>query len=367
LNNLLAPIVMGVDLIRQIDSSGKLTRVLENIERSATRGTELVRQVLSFARGAAGARVPLHVSDTVREIESIVHDTFPKNIVFRKDLAPDEWHVSGDPTQLNQVLLNLCVNARDAMPDGGRLFVRTRNEVIDEHYASMNRDVVPGRYVVTEVSDTGHGMPKEVFDRIFEPFFTTKDVRTGTGLGLSTVIGIVRSYGGFVHVYSEVGNGTTFKIALRAQEDGAGTAVAAEKHDLPPRGNGELILIVDDESSILSVTSQTLEAFGYRTITAEDGAEGIAQYAQRRDEIAVVLTDMMMPVMDGVALINAVRRINPAAKIIAASGQAANARLARAASAGVTDFLAKPYTADALLRRIHSALNAPTGGVTDSP
>jgi PAS domain S-box-containing protein len=367
LNNLLAPIVMGVDLIRQIDSSEKLKRVLENIERSATRGAELVKQVLSFARGADGARVPLHLSDTVREIASIVHDTFPKNIVLRTDLAPDEWQVSGDPTQLNQVVLNLCVNARDAMPDGGRLIVRTYNEVIDEHYASMNRDVAPGRFVVTEVSDTGHGMPKEILDRIFEPFFTTKDVRTGTGLGLSTVIGIVRSYGGFVHVYSEVGNGTTFKIALPAQDSGAETAAAQEQRDPPPRGHGELILIVDDETSILSVTSQTLEAFGYRAITAEDGAEGIALYAQRRDEIAVVLTDMMMPVMDGMALISAVKRINPAAKIIAASGQIANAKIARAASAGVTDFLAKPYTADALLRRIHSALNAPSGGVTDSP
>ncbi len=356
LNNVLAPIIMGTELIRQLDSSDRVRLVLESIERSASRGTNLVRQVLAFARGVEGQRATLHPRDTVREIESIVHNTFPKNIIPSVDIDPAEWTIVGDTTQLSQVVLNLCVNARDAMPDGGRLTISTRNEVIDAQYAAMYPGATPGRYVIIDVADTGAGIPRDILDRIFEPFFTTKDLRTGTGLGLSTVLGIVRSHGGFVAVRSEVGEGSVFSIALPAGRES--TAVAPEFVPSEPvaNGHGETILVVDDEPSILTVMTQTLETYGYQVMVAEDGVQAIALYARHRDRIALVITDMMMPGMDGPALATALKRIDPGVRIIAASGLNSSANVARAEAAGVTEFLTKPYSADMLLRKLSELL-----------
>ena len=357
LNNLLAPIMMGAGLIRQFSPNQDILTVVQNIERSARRGADLVRQVLSFARGVECARVIIQLDHIIREIESIVVNTFPKNITFERDVPGVLPMILGDPTQLNQIVLNLCVNARDAMPDGGHLVVSGRHVVIDEQYAVMNKGVVPGGYVVLEVTDNGSGMPKAIVDRIFEPFFTTKELGKGTGLGLSTLLGIVRSHGGFVNVYSEVGRGSTFKVYLPVPQDQQTAVLPAPGTETLPRGQGELILLVDDEISILSITRQTLETFGYRVITAEDGAQAIGLYAQSRAEIAVVITDIMMPVMDGPALIAAIRRVNPAARIIAASGLNANGNVARATHAGVKHFLAKPYTADAMLALLRDVLS----------
>ncbi len=242
------------------------------------------------------------------------------------------------------------------MVDGGLIKVEVANVEIDAQYAVMNRELSPGRYVCIRVTDTGCGMPQEVIDRIFEPFFTTKELGKGTGLGLSTVLGIVRSHGGHVTVYSELGKGSTFKVYLPAQAAGASPQTGVETVPSMPRGNGELIMVVDDEASILAITRQTLEAFGYRVITAEDGARAVAHYATHRTEIALVLTDMMMPVMDGPALIVALRRINPSVAIIAASGLTANGNIARVSGAGVSHFLAKPYSADAMLGLIRRVL-----------
>jgi CheY-like chemotaxis protein len=208
--------------------------------------------------------------------------------------------------------------------------------------------VTPGKYVLLQVVDNGTGIPKEAIERIFEPFFTTKEIGKGTGLGLSTVLGIVRSHGGFVNVYSEPGQGTTFKVYIPAQLEGVVVEPARIAEGLP-RGNGELILVVDDEAAIRDITKQTLETFGYRVATAEDGAEAIGMYAADRTAFAVVITDMMMPVMDGLSLIAALKRISPEVRIIAASGLNANANLAKATSAGVKGFLAKPYSADTML------------------
>ena len=357
LNNLLAPITMGVDLLKLFDPPPRSLPVIENIERSARRGTELVKQVLSFARGVEGARVALQVRHILNEVESIAVNTFPKNITVETRLPRDLWPVLADPTQLNQVVMNLCVNARDAMPDGGRLELVAGNTELDAQYAAMNRGMVPGRYVLIQVTDTGTGMPREIIDRIFEPFFTTKELGKGTGLGLSTVLGIVRSHGGFVNVYSEVGRGSTFKVYLPAQAADAGTAADGHVGEALPRGNGELILVVDDETSILDITKQTLLAFGYRVLTAGDGAQAISLYALQRDEVALVLTDMMMPVMDGTALIRALQRINPKVRVIAASGLRGNQDVAHATSAGVKHFLPKPYSADMLLQLINQVLH----------
>jgi CheY-like chemotaxis protein len=333
--------------------------VLDTIERSARRGTELLKQVLSFARGVAGERVAVHPGLVIREIEGIMRNTFPKNIVFEAQIAKDVWAVSGDPTQLNQVLLNLCVNARDAMPDGGKLAIVARNAEVDAQFAALNRGATPGRHVILEVTDTGCGIAREHINRIFDPFFTTKESGKGTGLGLSTTLGIVRSHGGFLNVQSEPGQGSTFSVYLPAlQEAAPAAAPAAPVRDLP-RGNGELVLVVDDEANVLGITRDTLEAFGYRVLTAADGAQAVALYAAQRPEVALVVTDMMMPVMDGSALAAALRRIDPGVRIIGISGLSTHADAARGASGGMEHFLAKPFTAEDLLRYVAKVLAQP--------
>lgn len=361
LNNLLAPITMGVDLLKNMGPDESGDQVLATIEQSARRGADLVKQVLSFARGVEGARVSVHVGHLIRELEAIVVNTFPKNIRLEARVASDLWLVPGDPTQLQQVLLNLCVNARDAMPAGGAITVRASNLEIDRQYAVMNRSVTPGRYVIIAIVDTGSGIAPEVIERIFEPFFTTKAVGQGTGLGLSTAQGIVRSHGGFMDVKSAPGRGSTFTIYLPAQEASAHTAVphpvASENQT---RGQGELVLVVDDEASIVEITRQTLEANGYRVLTAEDGAQAVGIYAMHRDEIAVVLTDMMMPVMNGSALISALQRLDPKVRIVGASGFNSRGKTGQSAPEGIKYFLTKPYTAASMLTALREALDSPS-------
>lgn len=349
LNNLLSPIVMGIGMLKQLDCRPDVLDTIDNIERSARRGADLVKQVLSFARGVDVARVTLHLDDILGEIESIVKTTFPKNIVFEWECPASLWPVVGDPTQINQVLLNLCLNARDALPNGGRLTISVRNSEVDEQYAVMNRGAKAGSYVLLEVSDTGGGIPHEIIDRIFEPFFTTKELGKGTGLGLSTALGIVRSHGGFLNVYSEIDKGSTFKVYLPVVGDALPSRTSNEQDGVLPRGQGELLMVVDDDTAILDIMKKTLEFFGYRVIVAQDGARAVGLYALNRAEVAVVLTDMMMPVMDGPALIAALRHIDPKVRIIAASGLNATSNIARAAQVGVNHFLGKPYSAEVLL------------------
>ena len=350
LNNLLMPIMMGVDLLKRLKPDEQELKVIRQIERSAKRGSSLVKQMLSFALGVDGSRVAVHVGDVVAEVQSIAENTFPKNVRFESDLPEDIWPILGDPTQVHQVLLNLCVNARDAMPGGGQLSVSARNADLDAQYAAMHGGAAAGKYVLIRVADNGAGMTKEVLDRIFEPFFTTKDLGKGTGLGMSTTLGIVRSHGGFVQISSELGKGSSIDVYLPATTEAA-TKSIERKGEMLPFGNGETIMVVDDESSILDITRQTLESFGYKVITAEDGAEAIAIYALHHSEIAVVLTDMMMPVMDGAALVAAMRRIVPDVKVLIASGQAA-----KVANVNVQHVLSKPYSAGLLLRTLSDLL-----------
>jgi CheY-like chemotaxis protein len=251
----------------------------------------------------------------------------------------------------------LCVNARDAMPNGGTLSLTVENAEIDANYASMNIDAKPGRYVKISVADTGSGIPPDILDKIFEPFFTTKELNRGTGLGLSTVLAIVKSHEGIVNVYSELGRGTSFNVYLPAIATSATDRSEQTEPDSLPRGNGEMILVVDDETSILTITSQTLEAFGYRVMTAADGAEAVALYARHQNEIAVVLTDMMMPVMDGPAMIHALMRLNPAVKIVGSTGLNAAGGAPRASTVGMKHFLTKPFTARVLLKTMRTVLD----------
>jgi two-component system, cell cycle sensor histidine kinase and response regulator CckA len=353
LNNILTPIMLSIDMLKGLMKDDHSKSIIETIEMSARRGSDIVQQVLSFARGMEGQRIVIQPKYLLKDIEHIVNDTFPKDIRLEMQLPHDTWTIIGDPTQVQQILLNLCVNARDAMPNGGPLTIKTENCLADEHYVAMNKQAKPGSYVAISVTDVGVGIPAEIIGNIFEPFFTTKDLGKGTGLGLSSVKAIVKNHGGFINVYSEPGRGTTFKVYLPAQTSGVEVPVEGAKEDnLLPRGSGETILVVDDEASILSITSETLQTFGYNVMTANNGAEAVAIYAQQKRKIAIILTDLSMPVMDGRATIYAMLKINPKAKIVAMSGMDEADSVAKASTAGIKHFISKPYTATTLLKTL---------------
>jgi two-component system, cell cycle sensor histidine kinase and response regulator CckA len=300
-----------------------------------------------------GTPTSTQVTHLIAEIQKIIRQTFPKNIDLSLDLAPSLRLIAADATTLHQVFMNLCVNARDAMPSGGQLSIKTENLILDDNYARMNLDAQAGPYVVVTVADTGTGIPAAIIDRIFDPFFTTKDIGKGTGLGLSTVIGIVKSHQGFINVYSEVGKGTRFKVYLPATEMAESEVVVEEA---PPIGHGELILVVDDETAIQEITQVTLEAHGYAVITASDGIEAIALYAERKHEIGVILLDWMMPSLDSATTMRTLLKLNPQARIIAMSGLATNESVTKTMKEGVQAFLAKPFTASELLNTLAAIL-----------
>ncbi len=348
LNNVLAPIIMSCELLQMEAGNAGTRDMVEMIKRSAQRGTDLVKQILSFARGVEGRRIAVQPKHLIREMVDITRQTFPKSLCIEFSTPRNLWLLSGDPTQLHQVLLNLCVNARDAMPDEGVLRITAENVAVDAGSAGVSHGVKPGPYVVIKVIDTGTGIPAEAREKIFDPFFTTKEAGKGTGLGLSTALGIVRSHGGFINVVTELGKGSIFEVWLPAETGGDPSPAPDEETQLP-RGNGEVVLVVDDEGSLRSLTRDTLEAFGYIVLTAANGADALATYSRHHDGIHVVLTDAMMPVMDGFALIRAVKQINPNVHVILASGLSSDQHQNQATAAGVKRFLPKPYNAKVLL------------------
>ena len=362
LNNLLAPIMMGVDLLKHFGLSEQGLKVIEDIERSTKRGASLVKQVLSFARGDEGARVSVHIGDVIKEVASITKSSFPKSITLKTRIAGDLALVLSDPTLITQVLLNLCVNARDALLQGGTITIAAKNKTLNEHTSSMLQRKIPtGRYVCIEVIDDGTGIPKENLDRIFDPFFTTKELGKGTGLGLATVLGIVRGHGGFVDVKSELGKGTTFQILLPAAApvESAHAQDEADDANTPlPKGNGEWILVIDDEPAVLSVTAKTLKQNGYQTFVAANGEEALTILKEQPNKIALAITDMMMPGMDGPTTVAAMKVLIPSLRVICCSGLQAEEQQNRAAELGVRHFLAKPYTTDVLLRTLQKVLSA---------
>jgi PAS domain S-box-containing protein len=356
LNNVLGPILMIAEALKSQVTDVQGRKWLRVLEDSAQHGADLVRQVLAFARGVEGKRILLNPVHILNELQDMIRDTFPKNIDSSYDPRRGVWTVAGDPTQLHQVFTNLCVNARDAMPNGGALKVTIENVVLDQLYADMNPEAKPGDYVMVTVADSGSGIPADIRDKIFEPFFTTKEISKGTGLGLSTTMGILKSHGGFIRVCSEMGKGTTFKAYLPATTTSNGAENVAVVENPLPRGNGELVLVVDDEERMRTVVQGTLEQFGYRVLLAVNGAEAVALYAQKREQIAIVLTDMAMPVMDGPATIVALKSMNPNLKIIGSSGLPSDGDVAKAAGVGVKHFVPKPYTAETLLKILAEAL-----------
>jgi PAS domain S-box-containing protein len=369
LNNVLMPILMSAELLKSSAVDDEAREYVENVRVSAQRAADMVKQVLSFARGVEGERVAVQLRHLADEVVRIAGETFPKSIRVDMRYAHELWPIIGSPTQLSQVILNLLVNARDAMPHGGRVVVSLENTVLDEVYTEMNPDAAPGPYVVVKVTDNGEGIPAAIQDRVFEPFFTTKEVGKGTGLGLSTALGIVKSHRGFVHLYSEMGKGTTFKLYFPASAN----EVAVQDHallndkDSLPRGMGETVLVVDDERAIRDIMERTLTRFGYQVLVAANGAEAVALYAQQQHRIDVVLTDMAMPIMDGPATAVALRSINPNVKIIGSSGLAANGLVAKAAGAGVQSFIPKPYSAEAVLQMLRQVLAGDDSALARDP
>jgi PAS domain S-box-containing protein len=356
LNNVLAPIMMSVDILKEKFKDPQSQRMLTVMESSAKRGADMVKQVLTFARGVDGERVLLQTRHLIKEVAKIVGETFPKTIQLKTNLAESLWPIMGDATQLHQVLVNLAVNARDALLEGGTISISAENTIIEAHETRLESGAKPGFYVVMKVSDNGTGIPREILDKIFEPFFTTKEMGKGTGLGLATVLGIVKSHGGFVQVQTEVGKGTTFLIYLPAMEGVQNQVGDGEKKKLP-LGSGELILAVDDEASVLTMTKETLETFGYRVVTAKDGTEAVAVYTSNRGNIKGVLTDMLMPFMDGPSTIRVLKKMDPDVKIIAASGLMDSEKVRDATGMDNITFLMKPYTAEKLLSALHKLLN----------
>jgi PAS domain S-box-containing protein len=356
LNNVLTPIIMSIELLKLQVAGMEANDILDTIKISANRGADMVRQVLSFAKGVEGERVPMQPAQLLKEIHRIIVETFPRNIDLKLAIETGTWSVLGDPTQIHQVLLNLCVNARDAMPAGGRISIVVANEIIDDTYAACEAGAQAGRHVRIDVEDTGCGIPADAIQRIFDPFYTTKEFGHGSGLGLSTSLAIVNSHDGFIRVVSEVGRGTRFSVHLPAVERPEGSHASAEIHSYP-RGRGELILLVEDETPVRHVTQRTLESFGYRTVVASDGAEAVAIYARQQSEIAAVMTDMMMPVMDGAATIAVLQRMNPDVKIIAASGSSDGGTSSRQEVPGARHILPKPYTTESILNALAETLN----------
>ena len=358
LNNILSPIMMAVDMLRLNVPDPETARWLAMIKENSERGADLVKQVLTFARGMTGERIPIQIKHIVKDLVAVLTETIQKSITVKFDLDPDLWIIAADPTQIHQILMNICINARDAMPSGGTLSINAGNVEIDENYARMNIDAEPGNYIMVTISDTGTGMPPEVVKRIFDPFFTTKEIGKGTGLGLATTMTIVKSHGGFINVYSELNKGTRFSIYLPSAELQTESAKKAAKIDLP-HGAGELILIVDDEENIRNAAEATLVRFGFRAVTAADGTDALAVYSQHKGDIKLVLTDLAMPYMDGNALVRALRKLDPQIKVIAMSGLISEEKIAELKGLGVNEFLPKPYSAETLLKSIVNVMSPP--------
>ncbi len=348
LNNILSPILMSVDMLQQNDLDPEINRWLGVIKESTERGADLVKQVLTFARGMEGERVSVQVKHIVKDLIAVLKGTLPKSINVSYNIDPELAMICADPTQIHQVLMNLCINSRDAMPDGGTLSFTASNVELDENDVPMNTNAHTGKYVVLTVADTGTGMPAEIKDRIFDPFFTTKDIGQGTGLGLSTLLTIVNGHSGFIDLYSEPGKGTRFSIYFPAVNDGPSIGPDSRRVAFP-EGSGELILVVDDEDSILDITRATLEKFGYRVLTATDGESGLTTFKKNADEIEAVLTDMAMPRMDGAAFIRSLLQHRVGMAVIAMSGLTNAGQSADLHDLGVSAILSKPFTAEKLL------------------
>jgi PAS domain S-box-containing protein len=350
LNNVLTPILAIAQLLlyKPESLSQQSREMLQMIVDSAKRGADLITQILTFSQAKKpNQSLALPIEPILAEVTQLIQQTFPQSIAIQYDRPlPTLNLIAAEPSPIHQILMNLCVNARDAMPDGGILTLTAENCQLD--HADHG-----GNYVVIKVTDTGSGMPPEIMAKIFDPFFTTKKLGEGNGLGLAIVFKIAKNYGGFVEVSSQLGQGSQFQVYLPALE---AIAPAIGEFDTMPAGNGELILIVDDEPTVRQITQTICETYHYKTLVASDGAAAIALYHQYPDQISAVIIDMMMPNIDGLTALQVLKQINPQVPIIAVSGVPTNQALAIAAGANM--FLAKPYTPQAILTLLRDLLQA---------
>ncbi|MFQ4137571.1 response regulator [Nodosilinea sp. PGN35] len=351
LNNILTPILLVVQLLplKLKDMDPWIRGKLDILEASAQRGADLVKQILAFTRGVEGKRFALQVNHLLADIRQLVQQTLPRSITVYTEVPEHLWPVWGDPTQLHQVFMNLCVNARDAMAAGGSLRITAENLTLDHDSAQRHLQAQPGLYVRVTVADTGTGMEPGVLNQIFDPFFTTKAPGQGTGLGLSAVLGIVESHGGFIDVQSQVGQGSLFQVYLPATFEPS--PAAASPPDLLDGGQAT-VLVVDDEPAVCAAVRTVLELHNYRVVVAHGGQDAIALVSEHPDTIHTVLMDLMMPTMDGFATIPLLKRISPDLRVIAMSGLNSIDAVARAEQQGFQGFLPKPFTHQELLQRI---------------
>lgn len=359
LNNILSPMLMGPEMLRETIRDPAALNILDLIESGARRGADILKQLLMFGRGGQEACTNLRVEPLIKEMVKIMRETFPRDIAVEYRLPADLPPILGNLTHLHQVLMNLCINARDAMPGGGKLALDARVEDVTPDLAKRHAASRPGPHVVLSVEDSGSGIPPEVLDKIFDPFFTTKPVGEGTGLGLSTVMGIVRTHEGFIRVESDPGRGTAFHLYFPACRE-TESPHAAPASAAPIKGHGERILLVDDEAQIRDLARRMLAQNGYRVLEAANGIEALALFESAPGEIDLVLTDLMMPAMDGTALIRRLREIQSGVKTVAITGGLSQPEMMQAIEAESDAFLLKPFDASVLLEVIHRVLQSPT-------
>ncbi|AFM25685.1 PAS domain S-box protein [Desulfomonile tiedjei] len=330
---------------------------LKKIFQSAQNGAELVRRLLTFSRKVEPQFAVMNLNRQIMQIDRLLQRTIPKMICINLQLSNDINEIYADATQMEQILMNLAVNARDAMPDGGKLTITTTNITLDDEYCKSYTSAVPGDYVLLTVADTGHGMDKKTIEHMFEPFYTTKELGRGTGLGLAIVYGIVSQHGGHITCYSEVGRGTEFKVYLPAipAEIQPSTELSGE---MPAFGT-ETVLLVDDEEFVRELGDRILSKNGYKVLTAANGMEALKAYSQHKDAIAMIILDLVMPTMGGKDCLHELRKIDPRVKVLVASGYSADATVQEVLDLGVKGFVSKPFRFKDLLRQVRKALDEP--------
>jgi len=355
LNNILTPILMFVQLLRRKASDSKDHKIINIIEDTVKRGSNLVRQVLYLTRITTQEKERIDFHKLFSEIDLLIRETFPKSIKISINIEENLSMVVGNNTEIHQVILNLCINARDAMPNGGELNIEVKNVFVNESFQQKIHDANVGEHILVSISDTGSGISSDNLDKIFTPLFTTKGSGKGTGLGLPIVMRILKKHGGFISVNSEVEIGSEFNIYLPIYKQTTAERLLALEDDIIG-GQGETILVVDDEETLRELTRQILEIYQYKVLTANDGTDAIATYVLNRDKISLVLTDLMMPNMDGFTTIKALRKIDPNIKIIAVTGLKGS-DLADEVKKQNIPVLAKPFTAQKLLKNIYNLLH----------
>jgi len=349
LNNTLTPVLIGVDVLRK--TPNERDTVLNMMEKNARRSAEMIKQMLTFARGDDTSKTLIPIGPLVNELSKTVLHTFPKKVKIEIKSEEAPWPVSGVPTQIYQVLMNLCVNARDAMPRGGTLTLSVENTEINAATAVAVPDAKPGNYVCVGVADTGTGITPDQMEKLFRPFFTTKAPGKGTGLGLSTSAGIIKNHGGFMTVASKPGQGSLFKFYLPTSTE---TQPASPKASLP-KGNGVGVLVVDDESIALVVARTALENYDYKVFTAANGLEAITSLSENRDAIDLIMIDIATPLMGGIATITALRKIKPDIKIVIC-GRTKKPAEEIQERAKINGFIPKPITLEQLLTTVYEVM-----------